>query len=226
MDRELKFTHNSFASPGILRNLRCVCQPDREYQENIINSIYFDTHDYRFAMEKAASEYLKTKIRLRWYQEPSGAECESGCFLELKQKTGSARYKRRIMLDLGICRLPEAVFDSGVLLRIRNMIASLQPELSVYNLYPQVLVSYTRHRFRDSATNTRIALDTGIRAKSSRARFGRHAGEVCLDTSVLEVKGSCQELPLSLRAVIGMQVKKDSFSKYYECFRRLNNYRQ
>lgn len=226
MDRETKFTHNSFASPGILRCLQRVCQPDEEYRENIVNSIYFDTHDYRFAMEKAASDYLKTKVRLRWYQHPSGVACEAGCFLEIKQKTGSLRNKNRIHLDLDARLFPASVFDPAILSSIRNKIRMLEPGLSIYNLSPQVLVSYTRHRFVDPATASRIALDTEIKAKSSRARFRRHAGEVNLTMAVLEVKGTYQELPRSLRTVLGMQVKKDSFSKYYECFRRLNNYRQ
>ncbi|MCB2215889.1 VTC domain-containing protein [Desulfofustis glycolicus] len=226
VDRETKFTHSSYVTPGILRCLQLVCQPDDKYQKNVINSIYFDTHDYRFAMEKAASDYLKTKVRLRWYQDPSGAECEAGCFLEIKQKIGSMRKKKRIHLELDTNRLPGAVFDTGILSPIRKTIRALEPELSIYDLTPQVLVSYTRYRFVDPVTASRIALDTEIKAKSSRSRFRRHAGEVWLKQSVLEVKGFHQELPRSLRAVLGMQVKKDSFSKYYECFRRLYNYHQ
>jgi len=226
MESETKFTHDSFASTRILRSLDCTCLPDDQYQSNIVNSIYFDTHDHRFAMEKAASEYLKTKIRLRWYQTSSGQESSSGCFLEFKCKTGSKRQKTRIALDFDTDTIVEDVTRMPVLQQIRKYIASNQPELSGFDLSPQILISYIRYRFIEPATETRIALDTRIKARSIRASFTRHVGEVRLNQSVLEVKGRFRRLPAAIRNMNGANLRKASFSKYYECFLLLTDYKQ
>lgn len=226
MENEIKFVHDSFAAPKVLRSLNCTCLPDTEYHTNIINSIYFDTSDYMFAMEKAASDYLKTKIRVRWYQECSGEVSGLGCFLEFKYKTGSKRRKKRIPLDFDPKSLPDAVDRPLFLEQMRREILSIEPELAGFDLCPQILVSYTRYRFKYEMSKVRISLDTGINAKNVNTHFRNQDKRVYLDRSVLEVKGGCHELPIPLRCVIGSDIKKESFSKYYECFLLLSGYLQ
>ena len=79
----------------MLQHLERVCATDGQYSANIISSIYFDTVNHDFAMEKAASDYLKTKIRVRWYADSEGSGEIGKCFLEVKRKIGSTRLKQR-----------------------------------------------------------------------------------------------------------------------------------
>jgi hypothetical protein len=226
METETKFVCSALAEPRMLKCLQCICLPDALYRANRVNTIYYDTHDYRFAMEKAASHYLKTKIRLRWYQNVSGENTGTGCFLEFKYKTGSNRQKTRILLNLDLENIGESVNRPSVRQKIRSHVASAHPELTGYDLTPHIHVSYIRYRFTEPVSDTRIALDTKITARSIRSSFTRHVGEVRLNKSILEVKGKYRRLPWGLRHISGVNLKKTSFSKYYECFLLLTGYKQ
>lgn len=226
MENEIKFIYDPVATPALLSYLRVVCRPDEQFRENIINSIYFDTRSHILAMEKAASDYLKTKIRIRWYEREYGEDSHSNCFLEFKWKVGSKRLKKRIPLDITSYELWKGLSNPKFLSEIRQQIVCNIPDYVGFDFLPQILVSYTRYRFHEPFSSTRISLDTGIQAKQVGPQAGGKAGRIFLDTSVIEVKGSHDELPNILKTVVGSQVKKAAFSKYYECYAVLNNYQQ
>ena len=45
---------------------------DGAYSSNIVSSLYYDTRDRRGLYEKLNSDFLKLKVRLRWYTELNG----------------------------------------------------------------------------------------------------------------------------------------------------------
>ncbi|MGH1541014.1 MAG: VTC domain-containing protein [Arenicella sp.] len=227
-ESELKFTHEVHSSDNLLRSLQRTCNPDGKFQSNIINSIYFDTHDWRLAMEKASSDYLKSKVRLRWYQSNNKNDQQtlSKCFLEFKRKIGSKREKTRIEMPFdgtsAICEVQKPATQR----LLQEHIARNAPDLVGFDLSAKILVQYTRHRFIEQMSNTRISLDTNIKASSIDRSFAQDFSKIRLKDAVLEVKGDCEDLPFALRRVNACNLKKAAFSKYYESFVLLSGYQQ
>ena len=66
-------------------------KPD-QYEESNVNSIYYDTDDYRLIRNSIDKPLYKEKLRLRSYSVPNS---DSTVFLELKKKYKGVVYKRR-----------------------------------------------------------------------------------------------------------------------------------
>lgn len=224
-ERELKFTFPNHAKNSLLNSLSSSCIKDGEYELNTVHSLYFDTHDFLFAMEKASSDYNKSKVRIRWYTSENSTEA-SQCHLEFKNKIGSTRRKIRIE----IAKNPEELFiglKSGTILDIiQKHIAQNCPELLALKLRPVFSISYNRHRFLEQFSDSRIACDTNILARPFNLDKSFIVGQARLDAVLLEVKGHEQELPKALRKLAHKGLKKAAFSKYYECFCLLTDYQQ
>ncbi len=227
-ESELKFTCEAYHATSIRRGIESVCTVDQSFQKNIISSIYFDTDEWAFAMEKAASDFLKTKVRLRWYRThiDQGKSLSSKCFLEFKYKIGSKREKTRIEMPFTGDDVLVSLQETHVQELIQSCIAENAPELSAYAIKPKIVVRYTRNRYFEPFSDTRISFDTDIHAFNVDAATSSFLGEVSLDESVLEVKGDCDDLPIALRNLHNGKLKKAAFSKYYECYRLLLDYHQ
>lgn len=227
-ESELKFTCETFHSSSIRSGIESVCMVDKNFQKNIISSIYFDTDDWSFAMEKAASDFLKTKVRLRWYQSSTkdSLDSPSKCFLEFKRKIGSKREKKRIATPFDGSTILSRINDEEVSQFIQKSITENAPDLLSYQLKPKMLIRYNRNRYFEPFSNTRISFDSDIHAFNVDPSALSSLNNVSLAESVLEVKGDCEELPVALRVFHAGKLKKAAFSKYYECFRLLYDYHQ
>lgn len=224
-ESELKFCCENYDVVGVLNSLQRLCRQDGQYSVNIVNSVYFDTHDWLFAMEKASSDYLKTKVRVRWYQSVTSKEM-SNCFLELKNKIGSKRHKVRLPLAINGGDIIQHLSSSVVTGAVSRLVAEHMPELAGLDLLPRIKVSYHRQRFIDPLSSTRVALDTKITGYGVVSSSAYEAYKVSLGRSVIEVKGHAEELPTTLRYMQAANFKKAAFSKYYECFQLLTGYQQ
>ncbi len=232
-DRELKFVCSPSSDRFVIASLDGRCEHDGQFESNYINSIYFDTTNWEFADEKAASDYLKTKVRIRWYESAGSDQSDesnrmlegNGCFLEIKRKVGSTRKKSRLHLEISPDELKTKLREPSTLRKLQAQVSSLAPDLSNVDLMPRVQVRYLRHRYIDLSSGSRVAYDSGITGESVAAapteRF-----MVRLDQSVLEVKGKEQDLPINLRFLNAAHLRKAAFSKYYECYRMLTLYEQ
>jgi len=226
-ESELKFTSESFCEMAIKSGLDKVCQSDLNFKENIICSIYFDTPDWCFAMEKASSDFLKTKVRLRWYRESSdGTNDSSPCFLEFKRKIGSKREKERIEMPFNSTDVFSQIQQQENIDLFEALIKKHAPEMANRQVQPRFVVQYKRNRYFEPQSKTRISLDRQIQAYgvSNSTVFIQHA--INLPELVLEVKGNCEDLPLALRSIYPGKLKKAAFSKYYESFKLLTGYDQ
>lgn len=227
-ESELKFTCEAYHSQFIQRGVESVCIADSNFQKNIVSSVYFDTDDWFFAMEKASSDFLKTKMRLRWYQdnEDPNLSAPTKCFLEFKRKIGSKRTKNRVEMPFSGNQVLESLQDVGYLALIQQCIAEHAPDLLGYSLEPKFVVRYSRNRYFEPFSNTRVSFDTNIRAFSVGSSYAYLSSHIVLDESVLEVKGNCDDLPIALRTFHAGNLKKAAFSKYYESFKLLTGYQQ
>jgi hypothetical protein len=217
---EGKYALANAAAPLLLQWLRGVTAPDPEFAQGQVSSIYYDTSAFHLYAEKAHSDYIKTKARLRWYADLSCLDDATPvtCFFEVKRKVGSVRQKLRQQLTLACGDLRDPWHS-----RTATDIAKLTRDLG-FNppglLQPAAIVTYSRHRFVDYVSESRISLDVDIGCPASNPHLLPSYGRIMLDEAVLEVKGKHRELIPSLLPMRHLFVKT-AFSKYARCLDRL-----
>lgn len=226
MEYELKFVYKACHTDYVRQQLKQLCNEDSNYSQNIVNSLYFDTQDWAFSMDKASSDYLKTKVRVRWYSSKFGQQVTGPRFLEIKRKMGSRRSKNRLQLCKDFDNFDFDQLTGAQLKKLSELTGQLEPSLQHLALAPAILVSYHRHRFNEPYSDSRISLDTLIRGRAVSKAVGSGCHPVALKQSVLEVKGKQPNLPLVLRTPLSGLVTKTAFSKYFECFQQLSYYQQ
>ncbi|MCH9651618.1 MAG: VTC domain-containing protein [Deltaproteobacteria bacterium] len=234
LEHELKFEVDRFRVEAMATHLEVLCQRDPQFPANTVVSLYYDSPDLHFLRDKLDSHYLKTKVRLRWYEAAPGNQqspvAKAPAFLEVKRRVGSLRRKARVPTNLDGRQLARLPRDAPELLlapeRLRQ--PGAHPGGS---LEPFLLVRYHRRRFVEPLTGARVCLDTAIQAAPARVPGPRLTGPFAaatgmpiperLDLAVLEVKGSSSTLPPPLVHLVQGGCFKSSFSKYGLCYERL-----
>jgi len=210
-ERELKYTLPAGRADIARRRLETLCRRDPQYPAALVWTIYYDTPALVSLGEKLNSDYLKRKIRVRWYSDLSG-HVSGPAFVEAKLRIGNRRSKVRTRLpfpasemvswNLQDPRLP------GVPLLLRQ-----HGVLGQESWQPVMLIRYRRDRFVDPLTQSRVSLDAEICAMSVNRRYVPRLDPSPLATSVLEVKGVSEQLPATLRPLLPLGIRKSSFSK-------------
>ncbi len=222
LQTEAKYAGPAHLAPLLIRMLDRLCLPDGEYPSGVISSIYYDTNDWKFLGEKRDSDYLKTKVRLRWYSDPTakGRDGPQQSFAEVKYRVGSKRMKYRLptqltaeFLDATSLTVPDLYVVPELLARCGAAIPAL--------LYPAFVVRYRRHRYVEKVTNARVSIDFDIGAPKTNPRMIANPRPCYLPQAVFEVKGSSRALPESIGSVLRLGFRSAAFSKYYECYSRL-----
>jgi len=217
---ETKYVLENGCVPKFIQWLKYRCLPDPVYPAGIVSSIYFDTWDWRFLREKINSDFLKTKIRVRWYTEINSGICSAESFLEAKFKQGKKRHKIRKKLDISgewlsksdLCSrdligLPNRLLKSGVIL----------PD----SLFPVFQIQYKRVRFVEPYSRARLSLDYAIRVPAVNQQRVPGVFPFNLQNSVFELKGEIDKLPAFLHQLTTLGCRKDSFSKYSFCYAKI-----
>ena len=195
----------------LLGRLAAACPVDGDHPTNRVHSVYFDGQEMSAMDEVANGDYLKAKVRVRWYEGDSGRA--SSAFLECKRRGGSRRHKDRIPLPELTPTLP---LHHPAWHAIPHQLRTIGVELRHGLLQPTLHVSYRRHRFVEPLTKLRLALDVDIRCARMHPRLARAAAitRQAADRIVFEAKGSQRELPPTLRFITTLGVRRRSFSKY------------
>ena len=76
---------------------KVVCRRDPEFPAAVVWTIYYDTPALVSLGEKINSDYLKRKIRVRWYSDLEG-RVSGPAFVEAKLRMGTRRSKVRARL--------------------------------------------------------------------------------------------------------------------------------
>lgn len=215
---ERKFAAPSRAREEALLILGHHCAPDNAHPFGRVRSLYLDSPALRSYAEKAAGDFLKRKVRIRWYDENQDPIC---CFLEIKYRAGGGRlkFRERLALPRGLltsCPLESFPWREEILPRAGELRRRLPPDLE-----PALVLTYERHRFICPSSGARVCLDARIGADRFNARALPAAGPVELPQIVFEFKDAPgAEIPwLGDLARAGFRSR--SFSKYAECIRRL-----
>ncbi len=221
MRNERKFTAPNTAAEFARVWLQHVCVPDFEFPSNRVSSIYYDTPDLSCYQEKANGDYLKTKVRLRWY-EPS-LKNETGqipAFLEIKTKEGIRGGKFRKKLFFPEHWLDQVSMEDTALTEV---IYENAYELGVglpARLFAVLTVSYQRERFICPYSGARVSLDTSIRSGQPNREILPYDAFPELEMIVLEIKEEkITDVPW-LDRLYEIGFRFESFSKYGMCLSR------
>lgn len=196
------------------------CLHDVKFAGGRVYSLYYDTPSLAHYGEKENSDYIKTKIRLRWYtpsEDLPSADASSGaatvpCFLELKRKVGVTREKRRLRVNVPAVALYGQPFLDP-LLRALPFDAYELGDVSPADLVPATVVQYQRWRYVDPLSGSRLSLDSEICCRQANDELFPDPVSVSLAWGVFEVKGADGEIPRVLEPLSSL-LSKEAFSKY------------
>lgn len=219
---ERKFSGPASALGRATDILESNCSPDDWFAEGVVNSIYFDTPGFSSYAEKANGDNLKTKIRLRWYGRDGELPEKVPAFLEVKGRVGSARCKRRIEVPLSRELLAAPTLDEPALRTfLLSQIGVLEiPQPMAWR--PVCRISYSRRRYFDTPTSSRVSIDWDIRAERvNRSLFPAAREPLGIDSIVCEFKNDLGEPPAWAWEMRLAGLSFGSFSKYGEVMSRL-----
>ena len=198
--------------------LRHICRPDRDYPEEQINTLYFDTDDLEQYVRSSSGDFRKNKVRIRWYHRLSDYRETVPIFVELKSREGFASSKQRRRLWVPRQNLETAQLGSGIIPQttLIDTIASFGHYLEK-PVRPVITISYWRYRFTEVLTGVRVTLDSNIRSSVVARELGYGERELRLQGAVIEIKGTSIELPPTLRRLRLLDTDWSRFSKYSSC---------
>jgi SPX domain protein involved in polyphosphate accumulation len=217
---EIKFVFSNSAAHLFIQWLRSRCFPDPVFPASIVSSIYYDTPSLRSLQEKINSDYIKTKIRLRWYSDIETRVPEDKSFLEAKHKVGWRREKIRLETDLAGEWLSRVNLDNQMLKTIPQKFLS-ENILIRRHIFPVFDICYKRYRFVEPTTGARLCVDYDICTSRINWEILPEVPPFRLRTAVFEQKGKLRQLPEVLRQLTALGARKHSFSKYIVCYEKI-----
>ena len=220
MEYEKKYTFENCSSHRIIKWLTCMCKKDDAYPNSSVSSIYYDTTDWKYMSEKINSDYLKTKIRIRWYEDIDRKIQYDYSFAEAKLKIGSHREKVRIKIPFSGNWLSSIHLETPQLLQLPDFLKENGVRLRG-GLIPTFQINYKRLRFSDPYSGSRICVDYDISTPRVNSVMVPKKNPSRLNTAVFEIKGNTQDLPYSLNDLTLFGCRKESFSKYQACFEKI-----
>lgn len=198
--------------------LRQICLPDIDFPSEQINSLYFDTPDLDQHERSSSGDFLKDKVRIRWYgREPELTGMQTA-FIELKSRQGFASTKQRQKIQVPAESLTLANLSKGIV--PRSFLADTLAGFGYFPpgmLQPIIKISYWRYRFCELMTAQRVSLDCHIRSTMIMPGLGNEERELELPGAVIEVKGKSMEIPVTLKQMKMLNVDWGRFSKYSAC---------
>ncbi|RPI49643.1 MAG: VTC domain-containing protein [Acidobacteria bacterium] len=211
-ERELKFTLTEARAHIARRWLESTCRRDPEFPTAIVWTVYYDTPALAALGEKINSDFLKRKIRVRWYAGLNGVAA-GPAFVEAKFRVGTQRAKIRERLSYSAEEVAGWDLEDP---RLRSFPALLRDRgvLGQESWVPMLLIRYRRDRFVEPISRSRVSLDTDIAAAAVNSRFISVSDPSPLGTAVLEVKGASDRLPVALQSLLQIGAHKRSFSKF------------
>jgi hypothetical protein len=217
LEREIKYLVPVDRSSSLRGWLSSVSTPDRTYPPALVCTTYYDTPALSLLGEKIDSDYLKTKVRVRWYASLQGDASGSAVFAELKDRVGAGRQKLRVRLDADPAELSRTPLHAPAWRRLLDPLRAQTPALAS-RLEPVLSIRYARFRYADRMTAGRLTMDEEIRVTAlNRTRLtGRVPAR--LPIAVFEYKGALDDLPPHLAAAIRFDARRGSCSKYLACY--------
>jgi VTC domain len=219
-ERELKFTLSEGRVDIARRWLRRLCRPDAQFPEAVVWTIYYDGPGLVSLGEKINSDYLKRKIRVRWYADLAG-HGTGPAFVEAKIRVGTRRSKIRAKLSYSAEELAQWNLHDPRLRTFPSLLAGHGVARERWE--PVMSIRYRRDRFTEPLSQSRISLDSDIAGDTVNHTLISIADKRPLGVAVLEVKGAGGELPMVLRPLLQLGLRKRSFSKFLAVYSHMTH---
>ncbi len=207
---ELKYLLTKSQYFNVLREVAKHLTADKHGQSTI-QSLYYDTDDYRLIRRSLEKPEYKEKLRLRSY---GLAREDDTVFLELKKKCSGIVYKRRIETSVNEIKI-NSLGDSQISKEIAYFSSFYK------NLSPKVLLLYDRTAYFGEG-DLRVTFDNNIRYRTDRLSLcaGLDGTSVLPDGKILMEIKTGTSIPLWLVKILSKEhVVKTSFSKYGEAYK-------
>ncbi len=212
---EFKYILNLEQYNAIISEIRENMDHDT-YGDKTIQSLYFDTQNYRLIRESIEKPDFKEKLRLRSY---GLVNKESEVFLEMKRKSEKVVYKRRVRVT------EDEAFDF-ISKKTDGDDDQISKELKYFrdyyqNLEPKILLLYDREAY--NLDRLRVTFDTNIRYRLNDLNLSTSLEGIQLDEGLImmEVK-TIHAIPLWLVKLLSdNKIYKTSYSKYGTAYRKV-----
>ena len=204
------------ATPSLLSWVQTVCIPDRSAPPGCVHTVYFDTPRLSLLGEKIDSDYLKTKVRVRWYSDGRG-HAGPAIFTEAKFRVGNRREKVRTRLEVSIDEVQARRLDDPCWAEWLGPLRQLAPQLPA-RLEPILRLRYVRHRLLDAASRTRVTVDEGVTVDALNPARLHGRIPATMPWAVFEYKGAGCDLPPRLAPITRFGARRGSQSKYLACY--------
>lgn len=161
---EYKYSVNFLEAAQLDSLLRQVLRPDIHNGSGgyLVRSLYFDTPDDADFFDKLDGCEVRRKVRLRIYSPQ-----DTTAKLELKEKQGSLQRKRSLTLSRADAERLCAGDYAPLLENGTPFALEVYGRLRQFHYLPKCIVEYDRRAFLAEANDTRITLDSGLRASES-----------------------------------------------------------
>ena len=219
LEHEIKYLVPASNAAALVAWASSVCLRDGKYPPAMVHTVYYDTPRLALLGEKIGSDFLKTKVRVRWYADRDGRPGDV-LFAEAKFRVGSQRRKVRHRLPISAAEAAGRPLHDPVWLLWLEPLRADAPQLPA-TLAPVLGVRYVRHRFVEAAHASRVTIDEGIwldRINASRLH-GRIHG--VFPHAVFEYKGRLPDPPAALLPVVRFGGRRGSSSKYLACYQHV-----
>jgi len=214
---EIKYVAPATSAAALESLLATCCDPDPEYPDNVIYTVYFDSHTMQALAGKQNGDYMKQKVRMRWYGESPDGRVDGDqvpAWLETKNREGASGWKTRINLRLPSTAVQRESFSPET---IAGAVAGHVPQM----LSPAVWLQYRRKRLVFVDGVHRVSIDEAITGLWLREDMPCLPHTAELPFTIVEVKGPERDIP-HLHGLIGRFARKSAFSKYEICARYLS----
>lgn len=209
---ELKYLITNSQKQAVLSFLKLFCRPDSFTQNGFytVNTIYFDDENLSSYLQKINGDYIKTKYRLRYYNNNSFAI--NG---EIKRKEGS--WSKKDIYPLNIEK--ESSINSIIQYNQNSFVQNLRD----LRLKPIIFIKYKREAYvSNTYEDIRITFDGHLSYSDYLSSInGKYFNLYPLRESLLEIKFR-QKNHWITKLLAELNGSRVSFSKYCELLKYCN----
>ncbi len=217
LEHEIKCLVPVSRSVSLRAWLAAVCPPERAHPPGLVCTTYYDTPRRAILGEKINSDYLKTKVRVRWYATLDGRPDPTAVFAEVKYRVGNRREKVRVRLGADPADLASQPLRSprwfSLVDPLRAVASHLPPRLE-----PVLSLQYARYRYLDPASAARLTVDDEITVTAFNETRSTGRVPARLPVAVFEYKGRRDALPSHLAPAVRFGARRASCSKFLACY--------
>ena len=180
------------------------------YPKRKINSIYYDTHDYRSLEDSIEGGSCRTKYRIRWY---GNTQDISNATLEIKKKEGHLSWKLLKKNSFRICPCAKTWKTF-----LTPSSSSGNSNWFLHNQQPKSIITYDREYYASLDRKVRVTIDQNLKSfnqeTSTKPNLNYYRPHIAF--VIFEIKVSQENESLVKDVLRDLPFSAKRFSKYCE----------